>query len=125
MAIAEILQRILDKSHLKNNDAEDYVHKLRPLSNVSDEDSIWDHVHDEQFESFGLTQEQKTRLAQALWDMGHIVRYDQQKEHVESYFLKIGDVRRFSDEQLLKITSKKDVQILRALFGNSEENNPG
>jgi len=120
MSIPEILSRYLDEAQKKANTSDDYVSKLKSLD-ISDEIELWHVRANEQIDSFGLTQGQRAGITHILGDAGHIVRRDSKGDYIESYLVKVGDVRNLTDEQLLKITSRKGVRVLRALFGKSEE----
>lgn len=49
-----------------------------------------------------------------------MIKTDEQGNFLEGYKAKVGDVRDLSDEQLLKLTGKTGVKVIRALFGRKE-----
>lgn len=122
MAIPEILQRYLEEKKRKNMGSEGYVSKIRPL-HISDETELWDARTDayDHLKNSGLNRAQRAGVTNILGSVGYVIRMDEQGNFLEGYKVKVGDVRDLSDEQLLKLTGKKGVKIIRALFGRKEE----
>lgn len=122
MAIPEILQRYLEEKKRKNMGGEDYVSKIQPL-HISDETELWDARTGacEHLRNLGLTKGQRAGVTNILGSVGYVIKTDEQGNFLEGYRVKVGDVRDLSDEQLLKLTGKTGVKVIRALFGRKEE----
>jgi hypothetical protein len=122
MAIPEILKKYFDEDDVRSLINRDFIEKIRPLD-ATDETELCNVGTINYLKTLGLSKWQIVGVQNILASASLIGRFDEEGNCIETYRVKVGDLRELNDEQLQKLTGQIGVRVLRVLFGAKEEPN--